>query len=327
MNDNQEEFISWLAGKLDAADEGDLKNKLEELGDDGIKQAYDQFLQDMVSVKREGGRIDYIKCLQAFKKGGKTGCGCSGMTLKLSKDKGGKLERSFNGKAVKGLNPKKVIMGQGADGVLGGRPALKRQQGGVVNTLITDNFRVDSPLATSPIVNQGVAIAPTISLSQRLQQAAQKFLLAKQAPAPVPVQLGATTPLAGQPNPLGTLAIPKVGQMNQEQQVPQQAVQQGQQLPSPAAKQFQQGGKLQSQPKAGAPTTGGNVMQPLTPEQVQEQKVDKKVMEIEGKKGPRDILTPMDILMEQVRPKQIKAKPEKEIKIYIKNDRMFGQEV
>lgn len=215
MEDNQQEFISWLAGKLEAQDEEDLKQKVKELGDEGIKAAYDQFLTDNVQSRKDGGKIQYIKCLQEFKKGGKMGCGCGGMKLSLKKEKGGTVEPSFNGKAVKGLNPKKVIMGQGIDGVLGAKPVVKRQTGG----------------------------------------------------------------------------------------------------------------KLVSKPAANAPKGDpAQAVQALTPEQVQEQKVDKKVLELQGKNQPKDILTPMDILMEQVRPKQIKAKPEKQIKLYIKEDSIFGVE-
>lgn len=132
MDENQEQFISWIAAKLDAADENDLQSKLQELGDEGIKQAYDQFLQESsVATRKDGGKLEYIKCLQEFKKGGKM-CGCGGTLNLAKKDKGGKLSRSYQGKAVTGSTPKKVKMGQGADLVLGGQPTLKRQEGGAL---------------------------------------------------------------------------------------------------------------------------------------------------------------------------------------------------
>lgn len=394
MDENQEQFISWIAAKLQATDETDLQKKLKSLGDQGIKQAYDQFLQEGVQSKQDGGRLDYIKklqmggktkmqmpvqqatqdsiyfspiknervsdndvkkmasagmdfgtkqnygawldtwgtqpsmdqgvvnqstlppakmirrynqalkswetipaqqvmqepntvqvgqpgawgnwdtsqykqqitpqdtigmapavrqnvqsawnmqkvkheeggtiksidqrleyvkCLQEFKKGGKIAdCGCGGkLNLQKAQD-GTKLQPSFKGKAVGGLNPKKVIMGQGVDGVMGGKPTLKRQLGGTIDKQTND-------------------------------------------------------------------------QTNTQQGLPSK-----------------QNGGVQQQP---------------TPEQILDQKVDMKANSIlNKKKGVGDALRPMDILMAQLQPKQIKAKPEKTITLMSKSDVIYGIE-
>lgn len=98
MDDNkQQEFVSWLSDKLQAKDQNDLQKKLQTLGDDGIKKAYDQFMDESqdsednggqdqdpdsgVQSNKAGGQLQYIKCLQAFAKGGMleaSKCGCGG---------------------------------------------------------------------------------------------------------------------------------------------------------------------------------------------------------------------------------------------------------
>lgn len=97
MNEDvQKQFVSWLANKLQARDEQDLKSKMQQMGNQGIKQAYQAFMQEQqsasqgnstqddntgVPAQRLGGKLDYIRCLQAFKKGGKMEmdkCGCGG---------------------------------------------------------------------------------------------------------------------------------------------------------------------------------------------------------------------------------------------------------
>ena len=83
MDDKQQEFQSWLADKLQAKDMDDLKTKVQQMGEDGVRKAYDQFLSEKQQVQSNqlGGKLDYIKCLQAFKKGGMMAmkkCGCGG---------------------------------------------------------------------------------------------------------------------------------------------------------------------------------------------------------------------------------------------------------
>ena len=63
--DMQQQFVSWLADKLQAKDEQDLKSKMQQLGQDGIKQAYDTFMQEQqqsgegqgVPVQAQGGKL------------------------------------------------------------------------------------------------------------------------------------------------------------------------------------------------------------------------------------------------------------------------------
>lgn len=80
--ENQEEFVNWLAIKLEAKDEQDLQDKLQDLGTEGIKQAYELFVKetstDQVISAKDGAKLDYLKCLE-LKKGGKMSkCGCGG---------------------------------------------------------------------------------------------------------------------------------------------------------------------------------------------------------------------------------------------------------
>jgi hypothetical protein len=115
MNDDmQKQFIGWLAQKLEAKDEQDLKGKMQQLGQDGIKQAYSQFMQEQsqasqgVPTQMTGGKLNYLNCLKAFKKGGAVAmkdCGCGTKEMKS----GGRMDK--NEKA-----PTKDYMGQRKDG-------------------------------------------------------------------------------------------------------------------------------------------------------------------------------------------------------------------
>lgn len=86
--DMQQQFVSWLAQKLGAKDEQDLKAKMQQMGQDGIKQAYNSFMQEQqqsaqgqqVPQQKDGGKLEYLRCLQAYKKGGAMAmkdCGCT----------------------------------------------------------------------------------------------------------------------------------------------------------------------------------------------------------------------------------------------------------
>lgn len=103
MEDNkQQEFISWLADKLQAQDQNDLKKKIQGLGDDGVRKAYDQFVSEKSDVQsnRDGGKLQYIRCLRAFAKGGAmeaAKCGCGGKmqeggSMKIKKDQGSRKD-------------------------------------------------------------------------------------------------------------------------------------------------------------------------------------------------------------------------------------------
>lgn len=112
-DDKQQEFISWLADKLQAQDQTDLKKKLQGLGDEGIRKAYDQFTAEKSDVQshKDGGRLSYVKCLQAYARGGAieaAKCGCGGkmkdggaVKPTISKDKGDRKEMMKGGKMKK----------------------------------------------------------------------------------------------------------------------------------------------------------------------------------------------------------------------------------
>ncbi len=95
-NGDHDEFVSWLADQLKVSSHEELQEKLKQMGPDGIKKAYEQFQEmkqkggangqqeegddEQAQSMKQGGKLDYIKCLQAFKRGGameakKCGCG------------------------------------------------------------------------------------------------------------------------------------------------------------------------------------------------------------------------------------------------------------
>ena len=132
----QQEFIGWLGDKLQAKDQGDLQKKLQTLGDDGIRKAYDQFVSEKsdaednqeeaedngIQTSKDGGKLQYIKCLKAFAKGGiveMEKCGCGGKmekggqlvntgSISIKKDKGSRKEASSD-KGTKAVAKKQRI--------------------------------------------------------------------------------------------------------------------------------------------------------------------------------------------------------------------------
>ena len=70
----QAQFIQWLASKLGVQSEEELQQAVEQMGEEGIQQAMQQFMQEnqggSVGAYLNGGKLDYIKSLYAFKKGG-----------------------------------------------------------------------------------------------------------------------------------------------------------------------------------------------------------------------------------------------------------------
>ena len=72
----QQQFIQWISEKLGVNSEQELQSALQEMGEEGIQQAMQQFTQEMQGNQQaaaflQGGRLDYIKSLQSLKKGGK----------------------------------------------------------------------------------------------------------------------------------------------------------------------------------------------------------------------------------------------------------------
>lgn len=72
----QQQFIEWIAQKLGVSSEQELQSALEQMGEEGIQQAMTQFQQEMggqqsAAAYLHGGKLEYIKNLQSFMKGGK----------------------------------------------------------------------------------------------------------------------------------------------------------------------------------------------------------------------------------------------------------------
>lgn len=83
----QLEFIKWLQTNLQIEDEDVFKEELNKLGTEGIKKAFQEFSKakeqsQSKPMYAEGGKLEYLKCLREFKKGGKIGCGCNGKKMK-----------------------------------------------------------------------------------------------------------------------------------------------------------------------------------------------------------------------------------------------------
>ncbi len=76
----QQQFIQWIAEKLGVSTEQELQSALEQMGEQGVQEAMSQFQQEMgggqggqpqpAAAYLKGGKLDYIKSLQQFKKGG-----------------------------------------------------------------------------------------------------------------------------------------------------------------------------------------------------------------------------------------------------------------
>lgn len=64
----QQEFIAWLSDQLQSADEADFQQKVQELGEDGIRQAHLAFKQAKIKQYMTGGLLDKIKSLASFKR-------------------------------------------------------------------------------------------------------------------------------------------------------------------------------------------------------------------------------------------------------------------
>lgn len=84
----QQAFIQWLAQKLGVQDESQLKQAVQEMGQEGLQQAYQQFIQETQQQQAQkakfGAKLNYIKGLngqcpegtemQYFKDGGNIIC-------------------------------------------------------------------------------------------------------------------------------------------------------------------------------------------------------------------------------------------------------------
>lgn len=68
----RQEFLVWLSQKLGIEDPNELSEKLSEMGEEGIKEAYMQFKQEKASqpsqMFKTGGKLDHLKKLANMKK-------------------------------------------------------------------------------------------------------------------------------------------------------------------------------------------------------------------------------------------------------------------
>lgn len=136
--DEQNEFVSWLADQLQVKTHEELQEKLKQMGADGIKQAYQKFQETKQqgddsdkqgddegapASMKNGGKLDFIKCLQAFKRGGAMEakkCGC-GDKMK----KGGKAKMQDGGQAEDNTDTSQTMKHGGVS---------KKQDGGYLTT-------------------------------------------------------------------------------------------------------------------------------------------------------------------------------------------------
>lgn len=93
---DQQEFLMWLQQKLGIQDEVQLQSKIQELGEEGLKQAYVQFQQEKQAQQtqafRSGGMFQHLSNLLSFKKGSKMQKECKGCSNSDTKDAKKKLQ-------------------------------------------------------------------------------------------------------------------------------------------------------------------------------------------------------------------------------------------
>ena len=118
MNDKelQQAFLQFLAKKSGAKSQQELEKYVQSLGEDGLKQAYDEFTKVMQSQAQKaahGAKLQYFrdlkhKCgegeeLVFYKKGGSVECGCKGKVM----EKGGEVKKASTGTAIDDFKKKK----------------------------------------------------------------------------------------------------------------------------------------------------------------------------------------------------------------------------
>ena len=108
MNDKelQQAFLQFLAKKSGAKNQQELEKYVQSLGEDGLKQAYNEFTKVMQSQAQKaahGAKLQYFrdlkhKCAEGeelvfYKKGGSVECGCKGKVM----EKGGEVKKASTG--------------------------------------------------------------------------------------------------------------------------------------------------------------------------------------------------------------------------------------
>lgn len=118
MNDKelQQAFLQFLAKKSGAKNQQELEKYVQSLGEDGLKQAYNEFTKVMQSQAQKaahGAKLQYFrdlkhKCAEGeelvfYKKGGSVECGCKGKVM----EKGGEVKKASTGTAIDEFKKKK----------------------------------------------------------------------------------------------------------------------------------------------------------------------------------------------------------------------------
>ena len=123
----QQAFLQYLAQQTGAKSQKELEQVIQKLGEDGLKQAYAQFLQAMqqqqVQAAKFGAKLEYIKQLKGkcpegtkltyFKEGGRICKKCMAVEKKggaVEKAEGNVIEQFKAGrkKAAKNCNGAKI---------------------------------------------------------------------------------------------------------------------------------------------------------------------------------------------------------------------------
>jgi hypothetical protein len=139
------EFLQYMAKKLKVSSQKDLEAALTGMGPDKLKAAYQEFKNQSGGVEdsnyssetseyKDGGVLDYFKCLNLLKKGGVVNCGCG-----KKMEKGGAVPKAFLGSILSGA--KAIFAGANTAGKLaqGASTAMKigkgiQQAGNIINT-------------------------------------------------------------------------------------------------------------------------------------------------------------------------------------------------
>ena len=174
-------FIQYMAKKLKVNSQEELESALKSMGEEKLKEEYDNFKREEKPTFKTGGTLEYLKCLQSLKKGGIVDCGC-GKKMK----KGSMVQKAFLGAILGGL--KGVMAGAKTAGSLakGASTAMK--------------------------IGKGIqTVGNVASAGQQILGAAQQFMA---PPKPVGQQTIATTEVGINPqispslNPVTTQTTP-----------------------------------------------------------------------------------------------------------------------
>ena len=172
-------FIQYMAKKLKVNSQQELETAIKNMGPEKLKAAYAEYQQSEGSDSnssdtaeyKQGGSLEYIRCLNVLKKGGVVDCGC-GSKMK----KGGSIQKAFLGALL-----------AGAKGIMAGaNTAGKLAQGA----------------STAMKVGKGIQTVGKIAqIGQQLTDAANQFMAPKPTATVTPVAATSQVPLNPQVAP------------------------------------------------------------------------------------------------------------------------------